>query len=98
MNTQDDAIPKDLLHTTEAVRLLPGGKPGRTLHVGTLFRWIHEGRLRAWKICGRVHVSRAELLALVKPVRPRAPRQVPEATRAEQATRTRAILQRHGLA
>lgn len=98
MSTQDDTIPSDLLHICLAVRLIPGSKPGRTLHCGTLKRWIDEGKVRGWKIGGRIHVSRAELLALVRPVQPRRPRAVPEPTRAQQAALTKAILQRHGLA
>lgn len=95
---EHEQLPTDLLHTTAAARLIPGAHPGKTIHVGTLFRWIHEGRLRAWKVCGRVHVSRGELLALVKPVKARAPRQVPEATRRQVDAETRRILERFKLA
>jgi hypothetical protein len=64
----DEVLPDDLLPLTQAAKLLPGDRPGRGVHVSTLYRWVYSGRLRAWLRCGRVLVSRAEVLGLNRPV------------------------------
>ncbi len=61
--------PDDLVGLAEAARILPCAIPGRKIHTATLCRWIFSGRLRGWKICGRLFVSRADLRALARPVK-----------------------------
>ena len=55
-----EGTPNDLITTTAACHLLGG------IHLRSLYRWIHHGRLRSWKVVGRVRVSRAEVLALAE--------------------------------
>jgi len=57
-------IPADLIGLAEAAQLLPSRKPGRKLHVTSLYRWIADGKLRGWRIGGHYFVSRADVLAL----------------------------------
>lgn len=57
-------IPADLLGPRAAARLLG-------CHLSTLYRMIHDGRLRAWRLGGtHLRVSRADALALLEPVTP----------------------------
>ena len=93
-------LPSDLIPVNEAIRLLPGQKPGRTPHIASLYRWVQEGRLRGWKVAGRLVVSRAEVLGLIRPVVPRRPKPgcaAVEATRRQQDAETDRILARFGL-
>jgi excisionase family DNA binding protein len=69
MRFESGELPEDLLCCTHAARLVPSRTGGR-LHVNTLYRWISQGRLRAWKLGPTVYVSRAELLALFEPAGP----------------------------
>jgi excisionase family DNA binding protein len=62
------AAPADLIPMAEAARLLPSNRPGKRLHVATLYRWLFSGRLRGWKIGRHYHVSRAEVLRMAEPV------------------------------
>src|SRR5205823_1974309 len=64
---QAEAPYAGLVSMAAAVRLLPSCRPGKRMHISTLYRWISEGRLSCWKIGRWRYVSRAELLALVKP-------------------------------
>lgn len=57
-------IPDDLIGLAEAAALLPSRKPGRKLHVTTLYRWIHAGELAGWRIGGCWFCSRADILAI----------------------------------
>lgn len=56
--------PDDLLPLTEAARLLPSSRRGKRLHASTLYRWVREGRLRAWRIGRYWFVSAREVRAL----------------------------------
>jgi len=60
MKTADP--PTDLIRPSEAARLL-------SCHVGTIHRWINRGKLPGYDRAGtRVMVSRADVLALVRPL------------------------------
>ena len=59
-----DPLPEDHISTTEAAKLAK-------VHPVLLCRWVRKGRLRAWKLVGRVRVSRADVLALAVPVEER---------------------------
>lgn len=55
-------IPNDLITAKAASNVL-------AVHVGTVYRLVRSGKLRAWKrIGGRVRVSRADVEALLVPV------------------------------
>lgn len=68
------------MSTTEPPRvipddLIPPGKAARLIHVhvATIYRWILEGRLPAWRLRGRCGVkggrrlSKADVLSLLEP-------------------------------
>jgi len=95
--TAASSYPEDLLPAREAVRLLPGARRGKAVHIATLYRLVHSGRLRAWRVGGRLHVSAAEVRALVEPVTPRGAKGPPGLTRAQEARLTAEVLRRHGL-
>ena len=59
MNTQTP--PDDLIAAKEAAKLL-------AVSIGTLRRWIAQGTLPAFRIGGRVRVSRADAQAMVQRV------------------------------
>jgi excisionase family DNA binding protein len=63
-----DELPDDLLPAAAAARLVPSCRPGKKMHLSTVHRWVAAGKLRGWKVGRWLHVSRAELLALVRPV------------------------------
>ena len=54
---------EDLITLREASRLIPG-RP----HVSTLFRWIKQGKLQAWKVNQATCTTRDALQALIEPV------------------------------
>ncbi len=56
-----DALPHDLIEARHASRIAQ-------IHVSGIKRWVLKGKLRGWKRCGRLFVSRAELTALFEPV------------------------------
>lgn len=57
-------LPPDLVEPKVLARRLG-------VHLSTVHRWIHKGRLRAWHMAGsRYKVSLAEGLAMVVEVRP----------------------------
>jgi excisionase family DNA binding protein len=63
----DADFPTDLIPPKDAARLL-----GYDLR--TVYRYVGRGQLRAWKLPGgRVRVSRADVLALLAPVRAERP-------------------------
>jgi excisionase family DNA binding protein len=67
------------------------------LHVGTVQRWIHQGRLIAVKIGRHWYVAKADALALCQRSQPR---QRPEKARAKvpkTSAWAKAVLARHGL-
>lgn len=102
MDTHEQ-LPTDLISTGQAVKLVPGQRPGKSIHLATVYRWILDGRLRSWKVGGRLLVSEAELRALFRPVPARRRPSGENETAAERVTRqqadahTRAALKRHGL-
>jgi excisionase family DNA binding protein len=58
----DNLIPSDLISIKEAARLV------KNTHVNTIRRWIHKGKLQAYKLTGeRFLVSRADVLNLIRP-------------------------------
>ncbi len=65
-------IPSDLIGFKEAAKLLPGRKPGKTVHVSTVYRFRDRGWIADYEVGGQVKVSRAEVLALVRARRRRA--------------------------
>ena len=69
MNADVDAGPPqgaELLTLAEAAKLSPRPRPGRRRSVGMIARWVKKGRLRAWKVAGRLVVARAEVTALLR--------------------------------
>lgn len=61
---------EELIHVTQAAKLLPSHKPGRRVHVHTIYRWIREGKLPAVKRGRFFFVRRCDILAMAKPVAP----------------------------
>jgi excisionase family DNA binding protein len=82
-----DQPPADPIRVTEAAKMLK-------FHVASLHRAIASGKLRGWRVLGRVYVSRAEIEKLWQPIPTRAERQAenpgPE-TRRERAERERLV-------
>jgi excisionase family DNA binding protein len=76
-----DELPDDLVGLSEATRLIPSVRPGRKVHVTSLYRWIAQGRLRAWRRGKHLFVSRADLAALHQVRQPAPPS--PVGTKAE---------------
>lgn len=67
------SIPDDLITPKEAARLL-------RCHLASVYRWIGEGKLAAWKRLGhRILVSHAAVERLLQPVEARETVTVPEA-------------------
>jgi excisionase family DNA binding protein len=52
----------------DAAKLLPSHRPGRHVHLSTLYRWIESGRLPAVRRGRWFFVRRRDLAALSKPV------------------------------
>jgi excisionase family DNA binding protein len=57
---QSTPYPPDLMGRVEAARLAG-------IHPAQLYRAIRAGRIRHWRVFGRLKVSRAEVLASVEP-------------------------------
>lgn len=73
-------LPADLITLKTAAKIL-------NVHRGTVYRWVLEGRLRAYRIAGcRYMVSRPDLEAAVRPVGV-VPDHDPAAERAREALR-----------
>lgn len=90
--------PTDLICLREAASLLPGIRPGKRMHLATLFRWCQEGKLPSWRIASRWFVSKADVLAMAKPVAPRQrPQFVPACVRSEEHRRAVEYLRARGL-
>lgn len=90
----DDPLPEpdDLATTSQACRLL-----GVSLR--SVYRWIQQGQVRAWKVMGRLRLSRGELLGMARPVRssrlpdrPTPRRREAEKRRAEEEARRLGLL------
>jgi hypothetical protein len=90
--------PDDLIGLSEACRLIPSRKPGRRLHVATLYRWVLSGRVRGWRIGRGLFVSRADMLRLARPVDVAEDPAAGELrSAAERAKWAEAVLRRHGV-
>lgn len=65
----------------------------------TLYQWVREGRLVAYRRCGRTFVSRSAVLGLFERVEPpgRKPAPPRPASRRRQDERTLRILERFGV-
>ena len=61
--------PRDLIDLNEAAKLLQTPK-GRTISTGALARWVRRKKLRGWRRDGKWHVSRADVLAMIRPYTP----------------------------
>lgn len=90
---QADEIPSDLISIKQAARLVNG------THVATIRRWIHAGKLPAYRLAGtRLLVSRADVLNLIQPHVKHTPSLPPtKREMTQRQKRTRAILEREGL-
>lgn len=102
MTPADEAevIPTDLLPTNEAVRLIPGRVRGKSIHIGTFYRWLDRGWLRGYYVGGLLFVSVAELRRLIRVRQPRRPsgqKGQPGLTVSQQERLTREVLRRHGI-
>jgi excisionase family DNA binding protein len=79
------AVPEDLITPRAAAKILRA-------HVGTIYRWILSGKLPAWRRAGaRYLVSRADVEALLAPVRPAAKRPPLPSQRAQEARHRQAV-------
>lgn len=81
--------PTDLITPKEVAKLL-------NVSGGTVRRWIASSKLPAFRVGGRIKVSKADALAMVSRVQPRAGPAIP--TRAEveaRAAAVDAVLRRH---
>lgn len=97
MNTHEPTpLPNDLISTSEAIRLIPGTRPGKAIHVATLYRLVLAGKLRGWKVGRRTLVSRSEVVGLIRPltVKGEAERRL---TRQQEDAQTTAVLRKFGL-
>lgn len=63
-NTDD--IPGDIISIREACSLLPSSRPGRSLNIATMTRWILKGRLRGWRQGRFWFVARSDVVALLQ--------------------------------
>lgn len=85
-------VPPDLIRPGTAAKLLG-------VHKATICRWILKGRLASFHVGPQVRVSKADVLAMVKPRE--APKGTPRAesahTRREQERWANEVLARHGL-
>jgi excisionase family DNA binding protein len=67
--TQNDAgLPPDLIAPRAAAAILPRTSEGNKVSLRSIYRWIRDGKLPAWKIGRRLLVSRSDVLGLVRPV------------------------------
>lgn len=57
-------LPEDTITAKAAARLVG-------VHVSAVYRWVMSGRLRAWRVGGRLRLSRADVLAVVQAVQAR---------------------------
>ena len=64
--TEEDV--KDMIGIEQAAAMLPSSQPGKARHYATLYRWVKSGKIRGWKLGGRMHVLKRDVLALFKPV------------------------------
>lgn len=81
-----DELPSDLVTIKDAAKLV------NNTHRGTIRRWILTGKLPAWKLGSRFLVSRADVLAMIRPhvnERPQLP-----ATRREMTQREKYVQRR----
>lgn len=90
------ALPDDLIGLAEACSLLPGIRPGKRLHIATLYRWARDGILPSWRIGRGTFVSKSDVLALARPNVPR-PRLQPAIERGEEHRRAVEKLRARGL-
>lgn len=72
-NANGDAA-TDWIPVKEAARLLPSCRPGKRLHVSTIYRWIDRKVLDAWKVGRWTFVRRAKVLELIQPLAVAEPR------------------------
>jgi excisionase family DNA binding protein len=63
MHVERSDPPPDLISTMQAAKLAK-------VSACSLYRWIVSGKLRAWRLVGRLRVSESELRALLVPVEP----------------------------
>ena len=98
MSGNSEDVPPDLIGTAEALALLPGTGASGRMALGSYYRLISGGHLRAWRLGGRYYVSKAEVLALLEPVRVQtASEHHKRPTRAQSAARTKEVLERFGV-
>lgn len=97
MQSSLDSIPDDLIDTTSATHLIPGQKPGKRIDIGTLYRWLRCGLLRAWKVRRRWMVSKADVLGLLRPANVEQDDAKGARTVRERAARTDEVLRRAGI-
>lgn len=57
-------LPEDTITAKVAARLVG-------VHVSAVYRWVMSGRLRAWRVGGRLRLSRADVLAVIQAVQAR---------------------------
>jgi excisionase family DNA binding protein len=68
--TQNDAtgLPVDLIAPRAAAAILPRTSEGNKVSLRSIYRWIRDGKLPAWKIGRRLLVSCSDVRGLVRPV------------------------------
>ena len=89
-----DSFPEDLISPHEAAKIVH-------CHVATIWRWVHQGKIRAWKRGGsRYLLSKADLLEQLEPVSPVRPFKLRKLASAESPGHRRAMeqLRRDGFA
>jgi hypothetical protein len=85
MASQNCNTPDDLISLAQACRLLPSRKPGRKMHVASLYRWVQRGKIQGWRVGSIWYVSERDVLAMIRPSSP-----LPEvASRAERERQIR---------
>jgi excisionase family DNA binding protein len=62
---------EDVIPISQAAKLLPSHVPGRKIHIRTIYRWISEGKLTAVRRGRYYFVTRASVLALMRPALPK---------------------------
>lgn len=81
--------PDDLIRLGKAAREVTADG----VHPSTIYRWVQQGRLRAWKVGGHLHVSRQDLRRVAQPVAP----EYQPAPRMPMKRETERILRRAGI-
>ena len=96
-----DLSAERIVSILRAAELLPQRRQGRSIHVSTLYRWIHHGtggvRLESIKVGGALYTSVEALQRFAERCSGGAPNSCPTNQRKRQIARAEEQLQRDGI-